>query len=279
MEILINGQKADIILEREKTVGEVLAGLEQWLADTGHRLSGLVIDGETVGAGRLDVCFDRDLGAVKTLNLITSSMAELIAESLLRLYGDSLEYEGLAFEEKQRFFAEWNESPQARLLAEQIPEHFALCAKTFSGGEFSPRLLCAITEERLREFRDPPGELARLEPLVNEVCGRLEELPLDIQTGKDSRAVETVRIFSGVAEKVFRLFKVLGTGGFAPEEITLDEMPVSDYITEFSAAVKELLAAYEQRDAVLVGDLAEYEMAPRLRRLYAAINRLVEVRE
>jgi hypothetical protein len=41
---------------------------------------------------------------------------------------------------------------------------------------------------------------------------------------------------------------------------------------EFGAALKELLAAYEVRDAVLVGDLAEYELAPRLRGLYAAIN-------
>jgi hypothetical protein len=32
-----------------------------------------------------------------------------------------------------------------------------------------------------------------------------------------------------------------------------------------------MLAAYKQRDTVLVGDLAEYEMAPRLRGLYAAI--------
>ena len=46
---------------------------------------------------------------------------------------------------------------------------------------------------------------------------------------------------------------------------------MTDYIMEFSAALRELLAAYEQHDTVLVGDLAEYEMAPRLRGLHAAL--------
>ena len=50
------------------------------------------------------------------------------------------------------------------------------------------------------------------------------------------------------------------------------EITVSDYIGEFNAILKELLAAYETRDSVLVGDLAEYELAPRLRCLYAALT-------
>ena len=52
----------------------------------------------------------------------------------------------------------------------------------------------------------------------------------------------------------------------------MEEIPVSVYMGEFNSALKELLQAYEQNDSVLIGDLAEYELAPRLRSLYAALN-------
>jgi hypothetical protein len=81
----------------------------------------------------------------------------------------------------------------------------------------------------------------------------------------------TVSFFSGVAEKVFRIFNVLRAEGFPVTETTVADMPIITYMGEFGNALGEMLAAYKQRDTVLVGDLAEYEMAPRLRGLYAAI--------
>jgi hypothetical protein len=267
MNIQINGRNADIQLETEKTVGEILAGLEQWLANSGHRLSGLSIDGEIIHTGSLEASFERDIDTIGTINIITSSLPELCAESLLNSMRDITDYESLGFEEKQRFGEQWKESPQARFLAEQLPELFGMITKTFSGEGLNPAALQPIIEERLRELRDPAGELGKTEPLIVETCARLEDLPLDIQTGKDSRAAQTIQIFSGVTEKIFRLFKVLKAEGFPA-----GEMPTADHLAEFDAALKELLAAYEQRDAILVGDLAEYELAPRLRDLYAAIK-------
>ena len=272
MNIRINGTAADIRLETERTVGEILAGLEQWLANSGHRLSGMVIDGETAHTGSLEASFDRNIDTITTIDILTSSLPELIAESLLNVCEDIGEYEALGFEEQQRYAGQWRESPQARLLAEQIPDLFDLAAKAFAGEGLSPAALRSIAAERLRELRDPAGELAAVEPLITETCARLEDLPLDIQTGKDSRAAETIQIFSGVAEKLFRVFSVLKAEGFPVGEMRANGMPAAENAGEFNAALKELLAAYEQRDAVLVGDLAEYELAPRLRDLYAAMR-------
>jgi len=109
-----------------------------------------------------------------------------------------------------------------------------------------------------------------------EICARLEDLPLDIQTGKDARAAETVNTFSNIAEKVFRIIGILKLEGFPVGEITVGSMPIAAYITEFGSALRELLTAYEQHDTVLVGDLAEYEMAPRLRGLHSAVLGVIE---
>jgi hypothetical protein len=81
----------------------------------------------------------------------------------------------------------------------------------------------------------------------------------------------TVSFFSGIAEKVFRIFNILRAEGFPVTETTVADMPITAYMGEFGSALGEMLTAYKQRDTVLVGDLAEYEMAPRLRGLYAAI--------
>jgi len=279
MKIRINGVDADIQPETEKNVGEILCALDQWLAGMGHRLSGLSIDGETISVGSIDACFGRNIDAVNILDLYTTSILQLFAESLVNTMQDISIYEAAAFEEKGRFAEEWKQSPQAMLLAEQSPELFSWASQTFSGEGSGTQAFRVVVEERLRELQDPAAEMSRTGPLVSEICTRLEELPLDIQTGKDARAAETVRTFSGVTEKVFRVFNMLKTEGFPVGEITVENMPIAAYIAEFSTALRELLAAYEQHDTVLVGDLAEYEMAPRLRSLHSAVVDLVTRRE
>jgi hypothetical protein len=279
MKIRINGVDADIQLETEQNVGEILCGLDAWLNNTGHRLSGMSIDGEIISAGSIDACFGRNIETITTLDLYTTPVLQLFAESLINTLQDINAYETAIFEEKGRFAGQWKQSPQALLLAEHSPELFDWASQTFSGEGSGTQAFRVLVEERLRELQDPAAEMSRTGPLVSEICARLEELPLDIQTGKDARAAETVRTFSGVAEKIFRVINVLKKEGFPVEEIAVENMPVTAYIAEFSTALRELLAAYEQHDTVLVGDLAEYEMAPRLRSLHAAVADLITRRK
>ena len=271
MKITINGTNADIKPDTEKTVGDVLCVLEPWLADSGFRLSGLGINGETMGTGSMEACFARGIDTIDTLDLRTSSLPELIAECLFHILQDITAFEATAFEERRPFAESWKESPEAHLLAEQSPDLFEWTLRTFSGDGPNPQMLRALVEERLRELQDPAGEMRRTAPLVSEVCARLEEFPLDMQTGKDIRAAETVNAFSSVAEKVFRVFNVLKMEGFPVTDIMVEETPISVCITEFNNALRELVVAYEQNDTVLAGDIAEYEMSPRLRGLHSAV--------
>jgi hypothetical protein len=45
-------------------------------------------------------------------------------------------------------------------------------------------------------------------------------------------------------------------------------------VEEFNSTLKELFSAYENRDTVLVGDIAEYELAPRLLKLFSAMKNI-----
>jgi len=271
MKIKINGVDADIKPENEKTVGEILSALDAWLAGTGHRLSGLNIDGKTVNAQEMELSFSKSIETVDTIDIHTSSLPQLVADSLIRTMQDIDDFQEAGFDNKAGFSDRWKTSPQGCLLAEQYPELFDWTIKAFSGEGCSPQVLHSLFEERLRELQNPAEEMGRTAQVVDDICARLAEFPLDIQTGKDARAAETVNIFSGIAEKVFRIYHTLKIEGFPVAEITVDNIPINAYITEFSKALKELLDAYERRDTVLIGDLAEYEMAPRLRSLHAAV--------
>jgi hypothetical protein len=272
MNITINGNPADIVLEAEKNVGDILAGLDGWLNGSGHRLSGLGIDGETADSASLEALFDRELAGIHTLDIRTSSFLELMAEALIYTRGDIEDFENADFEEKKILHTRWQNSPEALFLAGQIPDIYGWAEKTFSGEGLGPAELRGLIDERLREIGDPLGELNSAGPLIDGVARRLEDLPLDIQTGKDGRAAETVQIFSQIAEKIFRLFCLLKAEGLDTSAMKVDDIPIADYIEEFGVALRELIAAYETRDAVLVGDLAEYELAPRILRLYAVIS-------
>jgi len=270
MEVRINDHPADITIDNEKTVGEVMAGLEQWLSGSGHRLSGLSIDGKPVDLSSLEDVFSKEITSVKNINIITSSLAQLTAESLINLLEDIKEYERLGFEEKKEFINTWKEKPQSLFISDQMPDLNNFFFNLFSGGNIEANTVFSITEERLREVKNPLEEFVNLQSLVEQTCRLLEDLPLDVQTGKDAKAAQTIQIFSGIAEKILRILKQLDIQGFLNLEADIEKQ-ITQMISAFGNLVKELLDAYERYDTVLLGDLAEYEAAVRLKELFDLI--------
>ena len=266
MEIKINGKTADITLDTEETIIEVITSLEQWITGSGHRLSGISLDGQPLNASMLDDIFSKDIKSVKTLDVFTSSIAQLTAESLFSLLQDIKEFENLKFEDKKDFFEDWKNRAQSVFISEQMPDLYNFFVNSFSGGEVSPNVVYSITEERLREVENPQQEFSNIQELVEETCSRLVDLPLDIQTGKETRAAQTIQIFSGITEKILRILRQLDNQKY------LQENPFRETVNEFANKVKEFIDAYEKQDTVLTGDLAEYEIAPALKALYDNIK-------
>ncbi|MDR2245327.1 MAG: hypothetical protein LBE17_01430 [Treponema sp.] len=278
MVIRINGEIADITVESERTLGAVLAGIENWLEKSEFRVKGLEIDGRAIPGEAIPAAFERDLAGIEVINLTVCTRRELALEALTeaQYYLGALTGPGSGPDALSAAAEGWENSSAKSFLSEELPDICGVLdefVKTTggTGGGPSPQAAASLIDERIREIVDPAEEFERLGSLVSGVSGRLEELPIDIQTGKDGRASETVSLFSRIAEKLFRLFVVFQSQGEFID--TVDSVPVHTFLTEFDAAVKELLLAYSNKDAVLAGDLAEYELAPRLRAFYAALKR------
>jgi hypothetical protein len=272
MRIYINESPADIVLEAEKTVGDILSGIDEWLSSSEHRISGLRIDGEPVDLAAMTAAFERSLEHIDALNIIVSSWDELALEALLNSKEDVAFYEAASAEDKECIKSVWKNSPAACFLSDHIPDVFAQMEKTFSGEGLSPAEISKTLDERVSELADIGKEFRSMAPLIETIAKRLEDLPLDIQTGQDRKAAETVSIFTKAAEKLLRLIHILNIQGMRLENLAIEEQPLVAFIEAFTALLKELLTAYENKDVVLVGDVAEYEISPRLRKLYAAIE-------
>jgi len=276
MNICINNKPADITLNTEKTLGDVLAGIEQWISPSGNRIQGISVNGQVLGEDALSGVFDKDIKDIKKLDIVVSSYRELAAEALAVLFETCALYGASAFDERRHIVEAWENSAAARFLQTDISGIYDLANLTFSGEGLSTKDLFIIIEERLREIDAPWQEIADCEALVKNIAGRMEELPLDIQTGKDQRAAETIQLFSGTGEKLFRIYFILKSEGFSLDSFAIDGIPARSFMEEFNAALSEISAAYENRDTVLVGDLSEYELAPRLLKLFSALKNFSE---
>ncbi|MDR0554352.1 MAG: hypothetical protein LBG76_06100 [Treponema sp.] len=272
MDISINGKTADITLESEQTLGEVLSGLDSWLKGSGFSLCGLELDGEPVQAEAIPGVFEREIKDICRLNINTGSRFQLLSEALEHTYAFLEAWETAMPGEREALFVSWERGAAASFLSDEDPQLFDMIVQSLKRGDTS--VLRLLVTERRREIQNPRGEFSALAGTIAKIIKRLEDLPLDIQTGKDGQAAETVTLFSNAAEKLFRVFMFLRSQDSAFGELSINGIPIDAFLDEFSTALKELLAAYGNKDSVLVGDLAEYELAPRLHTFYEELNAL-----
>ena len=272
MNICINDQPADITLDTEKTLGDVLSGIEYWISSTGSRIREISVDGQVLADDALCGAFDRDVKDIKKLDIAVSAYRELAAEALGILRQTCLLYSEAAFDDRPQIAEAWEISAASYFLRADISDLYTLAGRAFSGEGLSVHDLSIIVEERQREIVNPGLEIAGCEALVKNIAERMEELPLDIQTGKDQKAAETIQLFSRTAEKLFRVFFVFESEGLSLDNFLVDSLPGRTFMEEFTAALTEISAAYENRDTVLVGDLSEYELSPRLLKFFFALK-------
>ena len=272
MNISINSVPADITLDTEKTLGDVLSGIEQWISPTGNRIRGIAVNGILLKDNDLAALFNKDICEIKDLDIDVSSWRELAAEALYDLLSVCTAFGNAAFSGRGEIASGWDNSPASRFIKTDIPGIYELVCSMFSGEGLTAQGLCILIEERLREVTNPAQEIASSETLVFAIAGRMAELPLDIQTGKDQQAAETMQLFSRVGEKLFRIFSIYKSEGLSLDTFIINGQPARIFMEEFNAALGELSDAYENNDTVLVGDLAEYELSPRLLNFFSALK-------
>lgn len=116
--------------------------------------------------------------------------------------------------------------------------------------------------------------LADLGARFSECVPALEDIPVQLQIGKDIQVMETIHAFSLDLERLYKLIPLVHLTDIAPEDLTVDGIALADFPSNLAPLLSELLSALEQKDTVLAGDISEYELAPKIRALGETLNRI-----
>lgn len=101
----------------------------------------------------------------------------------------------------------------------------------------------------------------------------LAQVSVLIQSGKDK---DVNALIKQTADAIDNFCHIVAYSALFPEaysNITIEGKSVSDFFAEFSPVLHDFESALESKDTVLTGDLAEYELAPRIKAIAQAIRR------
>ena len=196
MELFINGQKLDITLENEKTVGDVLRSFEQTASQNRCATIGIQIDGKKIEAQDFDEAAAAEIDSVKKIEL------------------------------------------------------------------------SVVQEDAVAEaFKNAAAD-------INDTVGLMAQIPAQLQSGGDSKARASI---ARLADTVDNFCHIIALSTLFPErfgKIKIDGKNLSGFFEDFMPIFNDLNGALESGDTVTLGDLAEYEISPRLSSLAEAVKGL-----
>ncbi len=284
MEILVNREPLDFSLEDESSLGEVIDELAEWLRTGRFAITSLDVNDRTYAIHDRDSWADIALHKVKEISVEALPLSQADHATLIALD----EYFSLL----ARALEARDDAPIGE-LAEELPYVRARLAGYFPsllaadgrGGVCANReletgrlpepvaaeaLLAQIADVRTilqtreREYQDPERELALSLGQLAATAGQLVDVPVQLQTGDEATAMQTVIRLTELLTRVMRLVPLVDASTPRPG---IDIGGVRRFAEEVSPQLIELKDAFEAQDSVLIGDLLEYEIAPRLARL------------
>jgi len=302
MIITLNNEPFDVTIENEKTLEELYTGISNWLIKSDLEITELVKDGEDLeltnssewksilleNIGKLDIIAisgsDRYITDLQTLyqyisllqNAVTGSNNALISDLLSELTyvtsamdsfiskKDLLQYGTLKLQECINNFQKENrEELESRNKLIELLRNISL-----------------ILQMRIKEVTSPFSELQKTAELLQKLIPGISDVSVMLQTGDDQQAINSILTFIDLSEKLIRLFPFLKEFGYTDiRKKSIDSESFDDFYTNFNSILVELIDAFNINDSILIGDLMEYEIAPRVNKLLDFINLIEKVKE
>lgn len=297
MRITVNGAPFALEMKGADSLGELLAGADDLLDKAGSVIVSLKVDGEDVDAEGYARFAELPSASVSSVEIRAEDAAAIrvrAIETLLELLAiakrcaEDTAAEGAAAEA----VGDW---PGLRSGALDMRDAFAglfaadelsfvqlfadLLVRAGDEPDRAARIelsaqtdrLASVFGERLAELRRPAAEMRAAAALFDARAAELADLPVLLQTGKEDRAMKSVLYFIEIFNKVIRVIPELRRSGIDTASISVDGSPLPEFYGAFNGVLRDLTGAFEHKDAVLIGDLAEYEVLPRMRSFFAAM--------
>jgi len=295
---VVNNEKIDFTLENERTLGEVVAAVEAWLNKSNlivasinldlrdsakqerdlteepeESWSGTSIDGieRLLITARLvtEIQFSNIQTVLSYLDLLKSAVEkrdqsniedllqgrEDTFKSLNLIYASSLNPSSFQEINDLRSLLEGAGAETILAWPDGVRERSLDIIEVLEG----------MLSERLNEMTNPFPVLAssirELELTSNEIKG----VSVLLQTGQEQKAMAAIIEFADLSQRLLRVLSSLEESShISLKELKIGEERARSFFADFNGILRELLGAFDTKDTVLIGDLLEYEVAPRI---------------
>jgi hypothetical protein len=289
--LTINGDPISYSLENEKTLGEVVHGVRQWLAAAGFHVTQMRADDRDLLQGEAQDWNGTAVAGVGQLSVLAHHTGDMRIEhwqtaqtwlGMLAVEIATLANAGAAAEMPpgaagplQELLANLPETiagfkanpflPRASNAADRLSALFSGQKAEGIGSWPAERLreasaliaeMRAALDTRLADAMHPKEALARCASRIRSLLGSLTEVSVLLQTGRDKAAMEIVIGFSDAVQELLDLMP------FLPPNAERGRL-----IGELTPFLRDLVSAFDVKDTVMIGDLLEYEISPRMERL------------
>ena len=126
-------------------------------------------------------------------------------------------------------------------------------------------VLEGMLSERLDEMTNPFTVLASSIKELELTSNEIKEVSVLLQTGQEQKAMAAIIEFADLSQRLLRILSSLEESShISLKELKIGEERASSFFADFNGILREVLGAFDTRDTVLIGDLLEYEVAPRI---------------
>jgi hypothetical protein len=288
MEISMNGTATEMTVAG-RTVGEILSELDEHAEKagaiiTGIRFNGHDLDAESIpgitgepadGPGSLELSAEPATGmkarAIETLLQLVEASAAAGDETTLAAARQAWTsyrsaFDGLFSAEESSFLDAFGLE-----LAGNSGEK-----PGDPGIHGTSSRLASFFGERLAELRNPAGSMLTASQLFDSIRTDLSEVAVRLQTGKEAEGMRTMVMVVELINKTVRILPDFMRTVPGAAELAIGGRNIGDFYDDFNVVFRELAGAFENKDSVLIGDLAEYEILPRLSAFFDAAGAALE---
>ena len=109
---------------------------------------------------------------------------------------------------------------------------------------------------------------------AEDLSNELTNLSVKLQSGKDKEATAMISKLADFIEKFCHTATLSALFPEIHSKLKIDGKSVNDFFQDFSQILNDFEQAIASKDTVLMGDLAEYEISPRLKAISKTIEEL-----
>lgn len=121
---------------------------------------------------------------------------------------------------------------------------------------------------------DIKASFSKLSELFNELSLKMEQVPVELQNGKNIEVSESIK---KLADSIEQFCHIATLATLFPETFTntsVNGMKFQEFFADFSPILKDFEDALQNNDTVMIGDLSEYEICPRLQSIAQALKQM-----